>query len=127
MSKFLSEIARVEHLAGISIRDYFGFGNHSQVGLKYFKGEESEDGCEHFIGEVNSKNELHGRGIYIYHQNRSGILIDIDHYKKGERALGKYIHIFSDGEFVVGECYLDYGQTCIGGTSYKPDGTSQEL
>jgi len=60
MSKFLSEIARVEKLAGISVRDYLGFGNHTQVGLKYLK-----VGGNYLIGELNSENKLHGRGIAI--------------------------------------------------------------
>ena len=96
MSKFLSEIARVEHRAGISVRDYLGFGNHSQVGLKYFK-----DGDYHFIGELNSSNELHGKGISIW---SSGI-IDIQYWDNGLRAPGNYLTIHRDGRFYVGEYY----------------------
>jgi hypothetical protein len=100
MSKFLSEIARVEQRAAISVRDYLGFGNHTQVGLKYLKVNGDD-----FIGEFNSDNKLHGRGIRIY---RDGY-IGIQYWNNGSLAPGNYIYIHGDGAFRVGEYYLKAG------------------
>ena len=101
MSKFLSEIARVEQRASISVRDYIGFGNHTQVGLKYLKVNGND--C---IGEFNSDNKLHGRGIYI---NLNGSIF-IGYWNNGALAPGECIYIWSSGMFEVGEVYLKEGR-----------------
>ena len=61
MQKLLDGIAMVEKRAGISVRDHLGFGNDSNAVIKYFKDYIGED-C---IGEMDSDNNLHGRGIGI--------------------------------------------------------------
>lgn len=78
-----------------------------------------EDFAEYF-GELNEKNELHGRGIKIYFDG-----IDIGYFDKGEYAPGNYIVIGPDGEFDVGKFYTDAGGLLkCNRTQYNTNGTS---
>jgi hypothetical protein len=49
---------------------------------------------------------LHGRVIIIYNE----VGIDIGYYENGGWRTGNYIKINSDGDFEVGECYLEDGR-----------------
>ena len=120
MSRFLSEIARLEQRAGISVRDYIGFGNHTQVGLKYLK----DNGID-CIGEFDSDNNLHGKGIAINSDGR----IMIQYWNNGGDAPGtNYIEIWPNSTmFKVGECYMKDGYRCYRGTQYNTDGTSRKF
>ncbi len=100
------------------MRDYSGFGNDPKAVLEYFKDRNGTD-C---IGERNSENKLHGRGIKIYSFGR----IHIGYWNNGEHAPGNFIWIDSDGEYRVGEMYFKDGKMCWRGTVYKEDGTSQK-
>ncbi len=52
------------------------------------------------FGELNGNNDLHGRGIRIWYDYNW-----IGYYKNGDYATGNFIHIYSFGEFRVGEYY----------------------
>ena len=62
MQKLLDGIARVEQLANISVRNYLGFGAESDAILRYYNLMKGQN----FIGELNSDNNLEGRGIKIW-------------------------------------------------------------
>ena len=65
--------------------------------------DNKEDGIK-YVGEWSTdSDELNGRCISIY---PSGT-ITLGYYKNGYYAPGKYITVFSSGEFAVGERYED--------------------
>ena len=118
MQRLINEIARVEKRAGISVRNYMGFGDDPEAVLEYFKDQNGGD-C---IGERNAK-DINGRGICIW----SDGLISIGYWNNNDLAPGHYINIFSDGGFHVGEVHLKDGEMCWRGTDYKTDGTSSKF
>ena len=117
MDKLISEIARVEQRAGIKVRDHLGFGSDTNAVIKYYL---DEDG-DHYMGEMSGDNR-HGRGINISSYGN----ICIGYWQNDDRAPGNYIEIDSDGEFRVGECYMQNGNIKVRGTEYKTDGTSKK-
>ena len=78
-------------------------------------------GCRSF-GEVNADSNLHGRGIQIYPSGE----IYIGYFNNYHCAPGRYINIWSNGEFRVGEVYFKDGEMRARGTEYKNDGTSDK-
>ena len=95
MQKLLDGIANLEKRAGISVRDYLGFGDDSNAVIKYSKRCGTD--C---IGEMNSDNKLHGRGIDIDSDGN----IYIGYFDNGSwYAPGKNIEIHGNGGFLVGE------------------------
>ncbi len=58
-----------------------------------------------YLGEMDQFNNPHGRGIKIF----SIADIHIGYFNNDKLAPGKYINIYSDGEFEVGEMYLKDG------------------
>ena len=119
-SQLLKErIDRVEKRAQISVREYIGFGDIAPGAIKYFKDEYRNQR----IGELNSDNKLHGRGINIDTNGN----IYIGYWNNGVwRAPGNFIRIF-EGGLLVGERYLKDGELCRRGTEYKNDGTSKKF
>ena len=75
----------------------------------------------HF-GEHNDNDKPHGRGILI---SPYGI-IHIGYWNIGERAPGKHILIYSDGDLDVGERYLKDGLLFERGTLYRTNGKTEE-
>jgi len=59
MQMLVDGISTLEKRMHSSVRDHLRFGKDSEVELKYFKNKYGQD-C---IGEVNGKNQLHGKGI----------------------------------------------------------------
>ena len=104
---------------GISVREHLGFGNAATQHLKFHT---TLFGSK-FIGELNSNNNLHGKGICI---NSNGT-IWIQYWNNGRVAPGNYIYIFSDGRFDVGEFYLKDGKRRLRCTQYFTDGTTQDF
>ena len=108
------DMLKQEH--GISVRKHLGFGNAANEQLKFYT---DKYGFKR-IGELNSANNLHGRGILI---NILGT-IWIQYWNNGDVAPGNYLKIWSDGDVSVGECYFKDGELRDRGTIYKTDGTS---
>ncbi len=75
------------------------------------------------FGEVNENNELHGRGIRI---DNDGDAIQIGYFKNRQLSTGKYIRIYSDGEFRVGEYYMKEGKKRDRYTKYCTDGKEEQ-
>lgn len=117
METILDSIARLERRAGISINDYLDFGNKTDQTLKYQICDE-----QHLIGEFNSRNKLHGRGIKIH----SNGFIFMQYWDSGDDAPGKHIYIDSDCSFFVGEIYLKDKRLNWEGTNFLPDGTTRK-
>ena len=96
MDELRAAIATVEQKADISVRRHLGFGEANKR-IRHFTGN---DGRE-YIGELNSDNKLHGRGILI---TLFGY-IRIGYFNKGEDAPGNYItisNVKNGDEFHVG-------------------------
>ena len=108
-----NEIARVEHRIGKKVRDHLGFGDEALIPLRYaFKNG------QHLIGELDSNDNLCGRGITI--QSLGSIHINYND-SEGCSAPGNYIYIFEKGDFLVGERYLENGNIKARGTRYNSD------
>ncbi len=118
MAKINNAIDMLNEKHNISVREHLGLGDTANSELRY---STSSSKCEK-IGEHNSNNNLHGRGIYIH----SSGFIYIGYWNNGEFAPGSYIHIFSDGEFRVGESYLKAGKKWNKYTRYRTNGTTEE-
>jgi len=110
---------------GISVREHLHFGNYNHstsllglLGLGNSKLKFTEKYGSKFIGELNSKNKLQGKGIAIY---PSGF-IEIGYFEKGYLAPGNYLWIYSDGKFHVGERYLKDGKRWDKYTQYLTNG-----
>ena len=54
------------------------------------------------FGELNERNNLHGRGILI---TKLGT-IRIGFYSDGKSAPGNYLSIWNNGDIYLGECYV---------------------
>ena len=114
MDKVNTVIDTLKYNHDISVREHLGFDNAATKQLKFHTNKYGQK----MIGELNSDNKLHGKGIYFY----SGGEIGIGYYNNGVGAPGNYLTIYSDGEFKVGECYLKDGEKCVRGTRYLTDG-----
>ena len=76
------------------MREHLGFDNAATKQLKFHTYKNGDK----VIGELNSDNNLHGRGIYFYSDGQ----IDIGFRNDGEYAPGNYLYIRSDGNVNVG-------------------------
>ena len=101
----------------MKVSDYMGFGSGDSAQLEYFDGEDY-----YRIGEMDQSYNLDGRGLEIQISGN----IYIQYSKNGNHTIGKYIHIYSGGDFAVGELYLSDCEINVKGTEYKNDGTSSE-
>jgi len=120
MSTLNERIAKLEERMKTKVRDCLGFGTVSDGLLKVWTDKHGY-GCS-FIGERNSNNKLHGRGIWI---NEYG-LVNVGYFNDGEIAPGNYIYFSSNGKFRVGQCYLGKkGEREWMYTEYFTDGTTK--
>ncbi len=108
----------VEQLTRISVRSYMGFGKTTKAALKYEKLY-----GPHRIGEHNSNNNLHGRGIFIWSNGN----IQIGYFHNDRDAPGNFIYINSSGNVDVGEIYMKAGNNRKKYTSYRTDGTTEKF
>ena len=118
MQKLLDGIARVEQRANISVRNYLGFGAEPDAILRYYNRMKGQN----FIGELNTDNNLEGRGIKIWAEGD----IFIRQWNDGLNAPGHFITIYRGGQLDVGECFLKEGELCEKGTAFYSNGTSEE-
>ena len=115
MPKLLQDIAMVERIAGIRVNEFIGFGNDESAKLEYFWADSYS-----LIGELNERNNLHGRGIEIY---KSGNFY-IRYFKNGCQTIGNYIHIYNGGIVNVGELFMYEDEQRYRYTEYRPDGST---
>ena len=102
-------IPRLEDLMGRKINDHLGwFGDQEGYDKRIVKYSDKKaehtfaEGCS-YIGEWDySGLKPNGRGIQILSYD----IIYMGRWLNGMRATGAFIHIFSDGSFRVGECYM---------------------
>jgi len=106
---------------GKTVRDHLGFGHMSAKDIKSTWDTLFGDKFT-YIGEHNSNNKLHGRGINIWH----GVTIFIQYWDNGAVAPGNYLYIQSNGDVNVGKVYLKKGERWIKGTRYNTNGTTEE-
>ena len=108
----------LEKRAGISVRDYLGFGDIDDHTKIYSMREQ-------YFGELDAPpayTNFEGRGLHFMSK-----IIVIGYWSDGDQAPGNYIGMGSDGQFWVGEIYIDSnGNQAARGTNYKPNGTSNE-
>ena len=97
MDTINEKLATLEQRMGKSVREHLGFGLVSASAIKVNDND---------IGELNIDNKLHGKGIYIY----SNGYIRIQYFNNGHDAIGKYIQIWDDGRFFLGEIYMKDGE-----------------
>ena len=95
MSTLNERIGKLEERMKKKVRDFLGFGTVSDGLIKV--SENTGFGWS-FIGERNSNNKLHGRGIHI---NEYG-LVNVGYFHDGEIAPGNFIYFSSNGKFRVG-------------------------
>ena len=82
----------------------------------------SQKGKNKCIGEHNSADKLHGRGIKIRSYGSQ-----IGYWEDGFPAPGKYIDMLSGGDYIVGEYYRDLNSELKNKkTCYSKDGTIQQ-
>ena len=76
------------------------------------------------FGELNSSNNLNGRGLYL---DSSGSF-EIGYFADGDSSTpGGYLAIRRDGGFLIGENYLDgNGDLKNRGTRFKPNGSASK-
>ena len=129
MTRINDAIDMLKQKHSISVREHLGFGNfnHSTSLLEPL-GFGNAANCElkvntykygyKYIGELNSNNEHHGKGIMIYTSGN----ISIGYWNNGLPAPGNYFVIKNDGEFLVGEFYSKEGKKWRKGTEYHTDG-----
>ena len=99
VSTLNERIAKLEERMKNKVRDLLGFGTVSDGLLKVSGHTTDSPGYgQSFIGERNSNNKLHGRGIHI---NEYG-LVNVGYFNDGEIAPGNYIYFSSNGKFRVG-------------------------
>ncbi len=77
---------------------------------------------ETYFGELDEYNQAHGRGIKIWNDGT----IQIGYFEDGYYSTGHYIHILSDGEFEVGEYYVEDRVRRRRCTWYKTNGTEEK-
>ena len=102
----------------------------AKISLEYFLGKQPLTSLQakpggfgrKYYGEVNADGKQHGRGIIIWNDG----FIHIGYFKNGDRSTGNYIHILSDGVFVVGEYYMKDGRLRGRGNRYKIDCSEEE-
>ena len=92
------KIASVEPRTGFKVKEHLQFGDKGNGQIKYHK-----KGDNHYIGEINWRNNPHGRGITI--DNNGNIFIG--YQKDGAATVGNAIRINSYGSISVGEYYID--------------------
>ena len=117
MAQINSVIDMLREKRGISVRDHLGFGNAANEQLRFFTDSDG-DKC---IGERNSDNNLHGKGIAIW----SG-QIHIGYSNNGYDAPGNYLVILSNGDVSVGEVYLKEGKLWDKFTKYLTNGKTEK-
>ena len=97
------------------MREHLGFGNTANSELRF-----TASGELNLIGEHNSDNKLHGRGILICSKPDNDDIF-IGYWAYGLYAPGNYVYIQSDVE--VGEIYLKNDSKDNKWIEYNPDGT----
>ena len=101
------------------MREHLGFGNAANSELKFFTDPDDRKR----IGEHNSDNRLHGRGIKIFPDGG----ISIGYRNDGWEVPGNFINILKDGEIRVGECYFKDGERWARFTKYSTNGKTEEF
>ena len=109
----------------MKINEYLNFkGDSDEAFYTKYSDKEDEHGFDEgsqYLGEWSREtNKPHGRGFDIC----SNFDIRMGYFNNGFDALGKYIVIYRDSRFRVGECYQKDDVLWIKGTEYKPDGTN---
>ena len=91
-------------VGGIIPRLNFQGSNENWLSLKPLSASNYTDSI-HF-GELNSRFNLHGRGLKIFTYGN----IWIGYFDDGVLAPGNYLYIFGDGNVKVGQVYLKDGK-----------------
>jgi hypothetical protein len=90
-----------------------------QPNSKFYK----DEGYTLSFGELNENNRMQGRGIKIGNYG----VIDIGYYENDDWSTGNYITIWKDGEFWVGEKYIEDGWIKSRYTWYYTNGTEKKF
>ena len=132
-NELLVEMNIVVHVCPIEEDDFMVIGSdllNPKFGPRYMKysGNQQEHGWtddDRYFGEWSlATQKPHGRGIRIYKDGA----IRIGHWDNGVYADGRYIQIYSNGRFDVGERTKNAeGKKHFKYTSYNKDGTNKQF
>jgi hypothetical protein len=107
LEKIIEAFTRLRNRHGVSAFKHLGFGSTDKqiqtgnyLGIGFGK-----------LGELNSKNQLHGKGIDIFLGR-----ITFARYENGKHAEGNYVWFDMDGYIEVGRIYFKDGKRKRAGT-----------